>query len=75
MSDSPRNASPRAAVDVQIRRYAGVAECDVVVTSRNRELVLSCPDYERAVKWALIECKSYRVPPRFQDTAVLTRPV
>lgn len=46
-----------------------MSECDVVVTSRTRELVLSCPDYDCAVRWARMECKSYGVAPRFQDPA------
>ncbi|MDB5573663.1 MAG: hypothetical protein JWR79_820 [Tardiphaga sp.] len=69
MSDSPRVSSRRLAVDVQVRRYPGMSECDVVVTSRTRELVLSCPDYDCAVRWARMECKSYGVAPRFQDPA------
>jgi hypothetical protein len=54
--------SAKLAVDVVVRRYSGVDECDVIVKSGQREMVVSCPDYERAVAWAQMECRSYRVP-------------
>jgi hypothetical protein len=47
--------------EISIRRYNGGAECDVVVVFRGRELSLRCRDYEQAVKWARLECKSYKV--------------
>lgn len=66
MSDgSPARA--RHDATVRIRRYADSPECDVVVTMRGRELVLACPDYERAVRWAHLECKSYGISPIFAD--------
>jgi hypothetical protein len=50
---------------VQIRRYDGVMECDVIVTLRDRELVVAVPDYERAVRWAQMEAKAYKIAANF----------
>ena len=63
-----RSAKSLRPVDVQIRRYQGVLECDVVLVARGRELVVTCPDYDRALRWALMECKSYKITPSFADT-------
>jgi len=49
------------AAEVWVRRYNGVPECDVVVAVRGQEMSLRCRDYNEAVKWARIECKSYKV--------------
>jgi hypothetical protein len=46
---------------VFIRRYAASKICDVAVLVRGKEMVLSCPDYSQALKWARLECKSYRI--------------
>jgi hypothetical protein len=51
--------------EIRVRRYDGVPECDVVVFFRNQEMTIRCRDYEHAVKWARIECKSYKVPNGF----------
>ena len=45
---------------VIIRRYAEV--CDVVVLVRGQEIVHRCPGYSQALKWARLECKSYKIP-------------
>ena len=50
-------------VEVEIRRYTDGPDCDVVVTTRRRRLVMSCPTYELALRWALLECKVYKIPP------------
>lgn len=68
MSDATRLASRKQTVAIQIRRYPGVVECDVVVAARGREIIITCPDYDRALRWAQMECKSYKVAPRFADT-------
>ena len=47
---------------VTIRRYLDSPICDVVVVVRGREMVLRCPTYFQAVKWARLECKSYKIP-------------
>jgi hypothetical protein len=47
---------------VTIRRYRASDVCDVVVVVRGKIVVLRCPDYPRALKWARLECKSYNVP-------------
>jgi hypothetical protein len=49
------------AAEVWVRRYNGVPECDVVVAVRGQEMSLRCRDYNEAVKWARIECKSYKI--------------
>jgi hypothetical protein len=43
---------------VRIRCYRDGLECEVVVAVRGKEMILKCPDYEQAVKWARIECRS-----------------
>ena len=47
---------------VTIRRYPASPICDVVVVVRGQEMVLRCPTYFQAVKWARLECKSYKIP-------------
>ena len=47
---------------VTIRRYPASPFCDVVVVVRGQEMVLRCPTYFQAVKWARLECKSYNIP-------------
>ena len=44
---------------VIIRRHAEV--CDVVVLVRGQEIVHRCPGYSQALKWARLECKSYKI--------------
>jgi len=51
--------------EICIRRYNDAAECDVVVVFRGREISLRCRDYDQAVKWARLECKSYKVAQGF----------
>jgi hypothetical protein len=33
-----------------------------VVVVRGQEMVIRCPSYSQAVKWARLECKSYNIP-------------
>jgi hypothetical protein len=47
--------------EVRVRRHSDISECDVVVAVRGQEMSLRCRDYNQAVKWARIECKSYKV--------------
>ncbi len=47
---------------VTIRRYAASRICEVVVVVRGQEMVVRCPTYAQAVKWARLECKSYKIP-------------
>jgi hypothetical protein len=47
--------------EVRVRRHSDVPECDVVVAIRGQEMSLRCRDYNQAVKWARIECKSYKI--------------
>ena len=60
--------------EVRVRRYADTAECDVVVFFRGQTLVLRCRDYSQAVKWAKIECKSYKIPDDFTVERVEAQP-
>jgi hypothetical protein len=46
---------------VFIRRYTASEICEVVVLVRSQEMVLRCPDYSQALKWARLECKSYNI--------------
>jgi hypothetical protein len=46
---------------VLIRRSTASELCDVVVLVRSQEMVLRCPDYSQALKWARLECKSYNI--------------
>jgi hypothetical protein len=49
--------SPR----VFIRRHTASQVCDVVVSVRDQEIILRCPNYSQAMKWARLECKSYKL--------------
>jgi hypothetical protein len=51
--------------EVRVRRYRGALECDVIVAVRGQEMSIRCPDYDQAVRWARIECKSYKVASGF----------
>jgi hypothetical protein len=33
-----------------------------VVLVRSQEIILRCPDYSQALKWARLECRSYKIP-------------
>ena len=46
---------------VFIRRHTASQVCDVVVSVRGQEIILRCPDYSQAMKWARLECKSYKI--------------
>ena len=47
---------------VFIRPHAASEICDVVVLVRGQEMILRCPNYSHAHKWALVECRSYNIP-------------
>jgi hypothetical protein len=49
---------------VTIRRYAASRVCDVVVC---QEMVIRCPNYSDVLKWARLECKSYKIPEPITD--------
>jgi hypothetical protein len=46
---------------VFIRRHTASEICDVVVSVRGQEIILRCPNYSQALKWARLECKSYKI--------------
>ena len=48
-------------VEVRIRRHGDAPQCEVVVAVGGKEMSLKCRDYNQAVKWARLECKSYKV--------------
>lgn len=52
-------------VEVRIRRHGAAPQCDVVVVVGDKEMSLKCRDYNQAVKWARLECKSYKVEAGF----------
>lgn len=60
-------ASERNTGEVRIQPRRDNNDCDVVVHFRGNELVYHCPDYDTAVKWARIECKSYGIPATFPE--------
>lgn len=60
-------------VEVEIRRYTDGPDCDVVVTTKRRRLVMSCPSYELALRWALLQCKVYKVRPGFGQSNAAAR--
>lgn len=47
--------------EIKVRRYTDSAACDVIVRKRGQEMVLGCRNYDQAVRWARIECKTYGV--------------
>jgi hypothetical protein len=49
------------AAEVWIRRYSHSPECEILVSVRGKEICLRCSDYDHALKWARIECKSYGI--------------
>jgi hypothetical protein len=51
-----------ASPQVFIRRHSASQICDVVVFVRGQEMVVRCPNYSQALKWARLECKSYKIP-------------
>jgi len=53
--------------EVSIRRYSNSSVCDVIVAIRHREMVVRLPDYSRAVKWAQMESRAYRLPAMFES--------
>lgn len=53
--------------EVTIRSYPASLICDVVVVVRGQEMVLRCPNYSQARKWARLERKSYKIPEPIVD--------
>ena len=51
--------------EVRIRRRDDTPECEVVVIVRGQQMSLKCRDYNEAVKWARIECKTYKIADGF----------
>src|SRR3981189_2466742 len=55
--------------EVKIRSYRDSPICVVVVVVHGTEMVLRCPDYSQAVRWARLERKSYKIPEPDIDVA------
>ncbi len=53
--------------EVTIQSYPASLICDVVVVVRGQEMVLRCPNYSQALKWARLERKSYKIPEPVAD--------
>jgi hypothetical protein len=49
--------------EVLIRSHAGVVECDVVTIVKGEEMTVECCDWQEAVTWARIECRTYGLAP------------
>jgi hypothetical protein len=58
-----------APAEVKIRSYRDSPICDVVVVVHGTEMVLRCPDYSHAMRWARLERKSYKIPEPDIDVA------
>jgi hypothetical protein len=63
--DDCKDAPP----EVKIRSYRDSPICDVVVVVHGTEMVLRCPDYRQAMRWARIERKTYKIPEPDIDVA------
>ena len=46
---------------VRIRCYSDIAECEIRVAVRGKEMCMKCRDYNQALKWARLESRSYGV--------------
>jgi hypothetical protein len=46
---------------VRIRCHIDIPAYEVVVVLRGKEMCHWCRDYDQAVKWAQVECRSYGV--------------
>jgi hypothetical protein len=55
----------RHRAEVRIQRYQDAPDCDVVVTLRGKVMALRCANYDQAVKWARVECKTYGLDSAF----------
>jgi hypothetical protein len=64
----------KPSAQVTVRQYSDSPECDVVVIVREQTMVLKCRDYDQAVNWARIECKSYKIADDFNVEQVNAHP-
>jgi len=46
--------------EVRMRRYSHTGECEVIILRGGAEIRYKCRDYDQAMKWARVECRSYR---------------
>ena len=59
---------PERRGEVWIRRYPDGNKCDVIVAIGDHEMVVQLPDYSKAVKWAHMEAKAYKITATFSET-------
>lgn len=59
---------PERRGEVWIRRNPDGKKYDVIVAIGDHEMVVRLPDYSRAVKWAEMEAKAYRITARLSET-------
>ena len=46
--------------EIRMRRYNRTSEWEVIIVRGGSEISYKCRDYEQAMKWAQVECRSYR---------------
>jgi hypothetical protein len=46
--------------EIRMRRHNRTAEWEVVIVRGATEISYKCRDYDQAMKWARVECRSYR---------------
>ena len=46
--------------EVRLQHYKHTSEWHVIIMRRAAEIRYKCRDYDQAMKWARMECKSYR---------------
>jgi hypothetical protein len=46
--------------EVRMRRFSHTPECEIIVLRRGSKIRYKCRDYDQAMKWAQVECRSYR---------------
>ena len=50
-------------VEIWIQPNDDGLECDVIISTRGRELTIRLPNYDRAVEWAHMEARAYGLHP------------
>ena len=61
---------PERRGEVWIRRYPDGNKCDVIVAIGDHEMVVQLPDYSKAVKWARMEAKTYKIAAVFSEAPI-----
>jgi hypothetical protein len=61
-----------ANIEIRVRQRDDRAAWAVIISSRGREAIIELSDYDKAMKWAEMECRSYKVLPAFSVEADVT---